>query len=171
MGTIGSFNKYWGWRPMKRNYQRRDQIKGGHAQIPIKTTLYKRTSGDTECSYKTMPISHRFGKCNLYNTAHVWQLHQAKGKPSKTVPGAILGACPKAANGRFYFILFSRTLNNDSQGWAAFGFAQMVSNTRQAKQLFSSIRSSLCLLVPRICRPSLPTGLASRVSCSHHLNI
>lgn len=52
------------------------------------------------------------------------------------MPGAILGACPKAANGRFYFILFPHPLNNHHQRQTAFGFGQMVSNTSEAKQLF-----------------------------------
>lgn len=57
---------------------------------------------------KLSPIFHTFSK-------HVQSVYDApdvtapsrKMKNQKTVPGAILGPCPKAASGRFYFILFS----------------------------------------------------------------
>jgi hypothetical protein len=53
---------------------------------------------------KRQPIFHRFGK-------YVQSTHDlpdvpapsSKMKTQKTVPGAILGACPKAAGGRFQF--------------------------------------------------------------------
>lgn len=57
---------------------------------------------------KLSPIFHTFSKHvqSVYDSPDV-MAPSRNMKNQKTVPGAILGPCPKAAGGRFYFILFS----------------------------------------------------------------